>query len=308
MIVALAVLTFFIRKVTLSEISPEPAIPILDPPLQLIKQLNTFTPSIEPPSLDPHEDSWVRIDKEIEFITVNYPDPPSQGQTLDAVCRALDTRAEAFRVPSSPNTISTLSETHNTGMDEGDERPPWIVNVISTENEKGRLIPMTSNQCRQLALPVDNNPKDEYTRIGECADAKVMCTRKRIWRETPLAQVKYDLVKNAAKQTNTSIREWIGPPIIPEPNLTFILEGLNRKVWTDEEDLSLMTLALQLLTDWTISMNLIQLSEQLSNLENYVKTLRTNKQPDTSPIVNTEGQDSTSSQEHPLSKSKNWES
>merc|ERR1712002_573704 len=55
-------------------------------------------------------------------------------------------------------------------------------------------------------------------------------------------------------------------------------------------------------------MNIIQLSEQLSNLENYVKTLRTNKQPDTSPIVNTEGQDSTSSREHPLSKPKNWES
>ena len=135
-----------------------------------------------------------------------------------------------------------------------------------------------------------------------------MCTRKIIWRKTPLAQVKYDLVKNATRQTNTSIREWIGPPIIPEPNLTFILEGLNRKVWTDEEDLSLMTLVIQLLTDWTISMNLIQLSEQLSNLEIYVKSLKTNKQPDTSPIVNTEGQDSTSSQEHPLSKPKNWES
>ena len=185
MIVALAVLALFIRKVTLSEISPEPAIPILDPPLQLIKQLNTFTPSIEPPSLDPHEDSWVRIDKEIEFITVNYPDPPSQGQTLDAICRDMDIRVEAFRVPSSPNTISTLSETHNTGMDEGDERPPWIVNVISTENEKGKLIPMTSNQCRQLALPVDNNPKDYYTSIGECANAKVMCTRKIIWRKPP---------------------------------------------------------------------------------------------------------------------------
>ena len=108
---------------------------------------------------------------------------------------------------------------------------------------------MSSNQCRQLALPVDNDPKDYYTSIGECANAKVMCTRKIIWRETPLAQVKYDLVKNAAKQTNTSIREWIGPPIIPEPNLTFILEGSNRKVWTDKEDLSLMTLDIQLLSD-----------------------------------------------------------
>ena len=123
--------------------------------------------------------------------------------------------------------------------------------------------------------------------------------------ETPLAQVKYNLVKNATRQTNTSIKEWIGPPTILEPNLTFILGGLNRKVWTDEEDLSLITLDIQLLTDWTTSMNLIQLSEQLANLENYVRTLRTNKQPDTSPIVNTEGQDSTSSQEHPLSKLKN---
>ena len=74
--------------------------------------------------MDPREDSWARIDKEIEFITVGYPIPFSQGQTLDAICRALDTGAEAFRVPSSPNTISTLSETHNTGLDEGDKKTP----------------------------------------------------------------------------------------------------------------------------------------------------------------------------------------
>ena len=115
---------------------------------------------------------------------------------------------------------------------------------------------MTTNQCRQLTLPVDNDPKDYYTSIGECANARVMCTRKIIWRETPLAQVKYDLVKNAAEQTNASIREWIGPPIIPEPNLTFILQGLNKKVWTDEENISLMTLTIQLLTDWIFSMKL----------------------------------------------------
>ncbi len=69
-----------------------------------------------------------------------------------------------------------------------------------------------------------------------------------------------------------------------------------------------MTLTIQLLTDWTISMKLVQLSEQLSNLENYVKTLRTNEQPYISPIMNTEDQDSTSSQGPPPSKSKNWES
>ena len=145
MIIALAVLALFIRKVTSSENLPEPDIPILDPPLQLIKQLTTYTPSIASPSLDPRDDFWIGIDKEIEFITVDYPDPP-QGQALDAICRALDTRAEAFRVPSSPNTISTLSETHNTGLDEGDKRPPWIVNVISTENEKS--VPSTSPPSR----------------------------------------------------------------------------------------------------------------------------------------------------------------
>ena len=68
-----------------------------------------------------------------------------------------------------------------------------------------------------------------------------------------------------------------------------------------------MTLIIQLLTDWTFSMKLSQLSEQLPNLENYVKTLRANEQLYTSPIVNTEDQDSTSLQEHPPSKSKIWE-
>ena len=69
-----------------------------------------------------------------------------------------------------------------------------------------------------------------------------------------------------------------------------------------------MTLTLQLLTDWTFSMKLSQLSKQLSNLENRVKTLETNEQPYISPIVNTEYQDSTSLQEPPPLKSKNWES
>ena len=305
MIIVLATLTLFTRKVTLSENLPEPEAPTLDPPLQLIKQLATYSSSIASPSLNPRDDPWIRINKEIEFTTVNYPDPP-QGQSLDGICQALDTRSEAFRVPSSPNIISTLLETHNTGLDEGDTRPPWTVNVISTENDKGKLISMSTNQCRQLTLPVDNNLKDFYTSIGEYANADVMCTRKIIWRKTPLAQVKYDLVKNAAEQTDTSIKEWTGPQTIPEPNLTFIVQGLTKKIWTDEENISLMALTIQLLTDWIFSMKLSQLSDQLSILDKYVKKLKPNRQPYISPIVNSEGQDSTSSQDPPPPKSRNW--
>ena len=68
-----------------------------------------------------------------------------------------------------------------------------------------------------------------------------------------------------------------------------------------------MTLTIQLLIDWTFSMKLSHLLEQLPNLENYVKTFRSNEQLYTSPIVNTGDQDSTSLQEHPPSKSKIWE-
>ena len=62
-----------------------------------------------------------------------------------------------------------------------------------------------------------------------------------------------------------------------------------------------MTLTIQLLIDWTFSMRLSHLLEQLPNLENYVKTFRSNEQLYTSPIVNTGDQDSTSLQEHPPS-------
>ena len=90
MLVALTFIALFIRKATLSEVLPEPAISILDTSLQLIEQLNTLTPSIDPPTLNPLEDSWVRIDKEIEFTLVDYPPPSSQSQTLDAICRNVD--------------------------------------------------------------------------------------------------------------------------------------------------------------------------------------------------------------------------
>ena len=123
-----------------------------------------------------------------------------------------------------------------------------------------------------------------------------------------MARVKYDLVKNAAKQTDTSIREWIGSPITQGPDLTFILRGLDRKVWTEEENLSLMTLALQLLTDWTTSMNINQLSKQLSDLEDHIETLRTeSKQPNTTPSDNANIHDSISTEENPPSEPKNWE-
>ena len=133
-----------------------------------------------------------------------------------------------------------------------------------------------------------------------------MCTRKRQWNLTPLARVKYDLVKNAAKQTDTSIRKWIGSPITQGPDLTLIMGGLDREVWTEEENLSLITLALQLLTDWTTSMNINQLSGQLSDLEDLIETLiKEIKRPNTTP---SDTHDSISTEENPPLEPKNWES
>ena len=138
MLIALTVIVLFIRKAALGEVLPEPTISILNTSLQLIEQLNSLTPSIDPPTLNPLEDSWIRIDKEIEFTLVTYPSSSSQSRTLDAICHEADRGAEAFRIPSSPNIIFTLSEIHHIGEDENEERPPWIENVISTENIERR--------------------------------------------------------------------------------------------------------------------------------------------------------------------------
>ena len=300
MITILAVFVHAIRIVTSNEI-PSESEPIIELPLLLIQKLNTY-PSIDTPSLNFSLDLWIKIDKDIEFKPVSHPTPPA-GQKLDAICQEEDGSSEALRVPSSPNIVTTLSEIYETILEDGTR---MTYNVISTENNKGKLKPMTRNQCSQLTLPLDNDPKDYYTSPGECANAKVLCTRKIIWRDTPLAQIKYDLVKNAAEQTDVSIREWIESPTIQEPDLALIIAGINKKVWTDEENISLMALTIQLLTDWIFSMKLSQLSDQLSILDKYVKKLKPNRQPYISPIVNSEGQDSTSSQDPPPPKSKNW--
>merc|ERR1712115_499160 len=301
MIIVLAVLAHAIRIVTSNE-TPLESEPILEPSLQHIHKLTTYTPSIETPSLNSSIDLWIRIDKDIEFKPVSHPTPPA-GQKLDAICQEEDGRSEALRVPPSPNIVTTLSEIYETILEDGTR---MTYNVISTENNKGKLKPMTPNECSQLTLPLDNDPKDYYTSPGECANAKVLCTRKIIWRDTPLAQIKYDLVKNAAEQTDVSIREWIESPTIPD--LALIIAGIDKKVWTDEENISLMTLTLQLLTDWTLSMKFSQLSNQLSNLENRIRPLEINKQLYIPPTVNAEYQDSTSLQEPSPSESKHWES
>merc|ERR1712115_464774 len=292
MITVLTALVHAIRMVTSDEIPLES-----EPPLQLIHKLTTY-PSIKAPSLNFSLDLWIRVDRDIEFKPVSHPISPA-GQKLDAICQAEDERSEALRIPSSPNILTTLSEILEDGT-------PMKYNVISAEINKGKLKPMSSNQCSQLTLPLDNVQKDYYTSSGECANAQVLCTRKIIWRDTPLAQIKYDLIKNAAEQIVASIREWIESPTIPDLNL--IIAGIDKKVWTDEENIALMTLTLQLLTDWTLSMKFSLLSIQLSNLENRVSPLEINRQLYISPTVNAENQDPTSLQEPSPPESKYWES
>merc|ERR1712115_678458 len=296
MITVLTALVHAIQMVTSDEI-PLESEPTLEPPLQLIDKLTTY-PSIKAPSLNFSLDLWIRVDRDIEFKPVSYPISPA-GQKLDAICQAEDERSEALRIPSSPNILTTLSEI----LEEG---TPMKYNVISVEINKGKLKPLSSNQCSQLTLPLDNVQKDYYTSSGECVNAQVLCTRKIIWRDTPLAQIKYDLIKNAAEQTVASIREWIESSTIPDLNL--IIAGIDKKVWTDEENIALMTLTLQLLTDWTLSMKFSQLSTQLSNLENRVSPLEINRQLYISPTVNAENQDPTSLQEPSPPESKYWES
>ena len=197
--------------------------------------------SIDPPVLDPLEDLWIRIDNEIEFTLESFPSPPPQSWSLDAICRGKDERAEAFRIPSSPNIIFSLLEIHQSSETEDETGDPWITNVISLE--KGEKARPNIKQCHQLVLPVPEGQKG-YTRIGQCATVPVMCTRKRQWDLTPLARVKYELVKNAARRTNTSMRRWTRTPITQGPDLSSLMEGIDKDIWEEEEELSLMTLAL----------------------------------------------------------------
>ena len=217
MYIALTILVFFARKAALSEVSevlPEQVVSPLNTPTQFIERLNSL--SIDPPTLNPLEDPWIRLNKEIEFTLEPFPSDPPRGWTLDTICQKKDIKSEAFRIPSSPNIISSLLEIQSSETEDENE-DPWITNVISIEKgEKARLV---TNQCHRLVLPIPPGQKG-YTQIGQCINAPVMCTRKRQWNLTPLAKVKYQLVTDAAKHTNTSMRKWIRPPITQGPDLT----------------------------------------------------------------------------------------
>ena len=226
MYIALTILVFFARKAALSEVSevlPEQVVSPLNTPTQFIERLNSL--SIDPPTLNPLEDPWIRIDKEIEFTLEPFPSTSPQGWSLDAICQKKDIKAEAFRIPSSPNIIFSLLEIHQSSETEDETGDPWITNVISLE--KGEKARPNIKQCHQLVLPVPEGQKG-YTRIGQCATVPVMCTRKRQWDLTPLARVKYELVMNAARRTNTSMRRWTRTPITQGPDLGSLMEGIEK--------------------------------------------------------------------------------
>ena len=302
--IALTILVLLVRKVALSEVPPEQTTSTLNTLIQLIELLNTL--SIASPVLDPLEYLWIRIYNEIEFKFEQFPSPTPPNWSLDAICREKDERAEAIRIPSSPNIIFSLMEIRQSG-ETGD---PWISNVISLENgEKARA---DIEQCHQLVLPVPRNQKG-YTRVGQCATATVVCTRKRQWDLTPLARVKYELVKGATRHTETSMERWTRTPKTQGPDLSSLMEGIDKNVWEEEEELSLMTLALQLFTDWTTTTAINQISEQLTSLKDLIKPLITNlpepsqesNQPNTIPPDN---DDLIFSEENPPLEIRNWES
>ena len=139
--IALTVFVLLARKVALSEAPPEETTTIQNTSTQLIGILDTL--SIAPPVLDPLEDLWIRIDNEIEFKFEQFPSPTPPNWSLDAICREKDERAEAIRIPSSPNIIFSLLEIQQSS-ETGD---PWITNVISLE--KGEKARPNIKQCHQ---------------------------------------------------------------------------------------------------------------------------------------------------------------
>ena len=162
--IALTILVFFARKAALSEVLPEQITSTLNTLIQFIERLNSL--SIDPPTLNPLEDPWIRIDKEIEFTLEPFPSTSPQGWSLDAICQKKDIKAEAFRIPSSPNIIFSLLEIHQSSKTEDENGDPWITNVISIE--KGEKARSVTNKCHQLVLPIPVGQKGIYLNWTMC--------------------------------------------------------------------------------------------------------------------------------------------
>ena len=103
MYIALTILVFFARKAALSEVSevlPEQITSPLNTLTQFIERLNSL--SIDPPTLNPLEDPWIRLDKEIEFTLEPFPSDPPRGWTLDTICQKKKYKIRGIQNPFLP--------------------------------------------------------------------------------------------------------------------------------------------------------------------------------------------------------------
>ena len=66
------------------------------------------------------------------------------------------------------------------------------------------------------------------------------------------------------------MRKWIETPNVPGPDFSSLMKGMETNVWEKEEELSLMSLAIWLLTDWTTTTAIDQLTKQLAKLGGHI--------------------------------------
>ena len=152
MITTIVIWMLFLESAARGEVPTEGMATLLNTTSHIIEILKAI--SIGAPILDPLEDPWMPIDDWIEFILIPFSSTStSQERKLDATCQAEDEGAEAFKIPSYPNTISFLEEMQQITGGE----TPWIMNVDSIVG--GETI--SPEICHQLVLPTPPNQKEQ---------------------------------------------------------------------------------------------------------------------------------------------------
>ena len=84
----------------------------------------------------------------------------------------------------------------------------------------------------------------------------------------------YKLIGDAVGHTKTNIRRWIETPDVLGPDFSSLMKGIETNVWEKEEELSLMSLAILLLTDWSTTIVIDQLTNQLAELEGHINLIK----------------------------------
>ena len=228
---------------------------------ETIEMVQEAIEGMEIPAEEPAPSPWLPLDDSIEVSFVSLSGNRRQtSDTLDEACKARDESSEVFHMYSYPNIIPFLEGTlPELQRNIPSMQSPWLLNVKVKETSEE----LETGICHQVSIPPGEG-QTETTVKGRCSRARVLCSKRRVWKSSRVATVIRNLSTGALGKLRALAEKWRDIAGSDGPDLRTFMKGVREKAWKSEVTSAIIPDIVDTMTDMLMTKAIDNLRERSS--------------------------------------------